>query len=693
MSKNFLDIPMSRCILDKSIYSDEELKLLFENLFYEKKKVKELEQKLQIIHQDHEVLLAEFRQIKSASVTQRHVESEEIEKLKCLITTYKKKSAQAIHALYENEHQKIKQETTLALQLRQLQAQIQDLTEENSSLLEQQKTLRLRYDQIETELKNKRVIKDEVSVQKNHELSNLYQEALINNRGQKEQIDTLTKALQEQEIKIQDLLKFDPSHHKDSELMTILEGELSQEKKAHQKLKIEFLEKNKALVDLQNHTDQLERVLKHVRERSQEAQLELTQLRGEFLKAQETLSLLQEKDKISQNRLHELTSEYSKIQSEKQELQEEMKALESQFPLLTTKVLEVQETLKNESKAKKAAEDQLESKVQFMHWLDHEVFSIKQILAKTFHEVKDIESRYLTLVNEKAALYNRSTQLEQILERNNQDIKILQKQAEETAKREEENLKKHQQVIDDFQKRIKELEDALQKHHRELHEKELEVEENNGQILGLSQEKLRLEETLSNVTRYQEEQDARIKVAQQHLGKKVKEVTMLSEKIEEQKEQLADLQTSLEQTKAKMSEMQNSFDQQQQQEKKHQEQLHETIRFSESQIVKWEEKYLKTYEKLKAMEEKQQQMQNLLSNLGNVMGSYSMPQTPPQIAKTSPSISSSGTKNTFHLVDTQNIQQQSTEHLQKEDSLFNPSQPSLFDLEQPRNQMRQNLFD
>ena len=138
-------------VLSKGIYSDEELELFFQNLFFEKKKVKELEQKLQILHQDHELLLAEYKQIKSVALTHRHSESEEIEKLKSLIATYKKKSAQAIHALYENEHQKIKQETTLAHQLRQLQANVQELSEENSALLEQQKTLRERYEQVKFE--------------------------------------------------------------------------------------------------------------------------------------------------------------------------------------------------------------------------------------------------------------------------------------------------------------------------------------------------------------------------------------------------------------------------------------------------------------------------------------------------------------------------------------------------------------
>ena len=364
--------------------------------------------------------------------------------------------------------------------------------------------------------------------------------------------------------------------------------------------------------------------------------MEVNQLREEFQRSNEAISNLTEQNKLSQNRLHDVTHEYNKIHSDKQEISEEMQALERQFPTLKAKVLEAQEALKNETKEKEQFEVQLANKTQLFHLLENEISSIKQSLSKGVHEVKDIEGRYLGLVNEKASLYNRSAQLEQMLERHNSDIKILQNQLEEAGKKEDVynvqiseleagNLKKHQEAMDEFRKRIQDLEDVLQKHHDQLHEKETEIEENNSQILLLSQEKIRLEDTLSNLTRYQDEQDARIKVAQQHLGKKVKEATLMNEKMEEQKVQISELQASLNQMKTKMMEMQNSFDLQIQQEKKHQEQLHETVRFSEGQIVKWEEKYLKTYDKLKVLEEKQHQMQALLSSLGNVISSHSVP--------------------------------------------------------------------
>ncbi len=62
-----------------------------------------------------------------------------------------------------------------------------------------------------------------------------------------------------------------------------------------------------------------------------------------------------------------------------------------------------------------------------------------------------------------------------------------------------------------------------------------------------------------------------------------------------------------------------------------QEQLHDALKATESQVAKWEEKYFHMYDnwqesearirELKKFEEKHHQMQNLLSNLGNFMGS------------------------------------------------------------------------
>ncbi|QLH36725.1 MAG: hypothetical protein HWD61_11775 [Parachlamydiaceae bacterium] len=150
-----------------------------------------------------------------------------------------------------------------------------------------------------------------------------------------------------------------------------------------------------------------------------------------------------------------------------------------------------------------------------------------------------------------------------------------------------------------------------------------------------------------------------------------------------QQAQNAELQNSITQLKAKMEEMQASFEQKMQQEKNHQEQLHESIRFAEGQVVKWEDKCLKAYEKLKILEEKHQQFQTLFSSLGNVMGVKSNLSTLTSIS------APTSFKETMHFVELPKVKE---EVIQEQRTLS--SEPSLFEMEQkPRKNIRQNLFD
>ncbi len=71
-------------------------------------------------------------------------------------------------------------------------------------------------------------------------------------------------------------------------------------------------------------------------------------------------------------------------------------------------------------------------------------------------------------------------------------------------------------------------------------EQEVHLQEHIQHIHLLVQEKQLVETEREQLRNYLEECEARLKVAQQHLAKKVKEATILSEKVEEQKTSLAD---------------------------------------------------------------------------------------------------------------------------------------------------------
>ncbi len=553
---------------------------------------------------------------------------------------------------YENEHQ-IKQETPLEYPQRQLQTQVEELMEENKALLEQHQLLKAYYDPIEAELKNSKRSNSTKESIISSEPSTLYQEALLQNRRQKEQIEKLASALQERDKKIRELQQFEYSYKKNHENKVFLENQLEQERKTNALRQKEIQDLSKKLFEMQRQSEEFEHVVKH---------------------------------------LHH-------IQTEKQEALEEMQALQAQFSLLKMKIIEGQEAIKILSAEKKQLESLLANKNQFVKHMENELSTIKQDVSKGMKETKDIEENYLTLVNEKAVLCNKSNYLEQLLDSHNRDMKNLQQRLEEATKK-EESLKiqleqaeavfqeKHRGFLSELQKRINELETNLQKHHNQLHEKENEIENCYHQIQQLTQEKMGIEDALSNKTHMQEEQEARIKVAQQHLGKKVREVTLMNEKIHEQKEQMTILEEALNQFKAQMEARENSFEKQLEEEKKNLEKWKESLSLSEAQSAQWKDQSMKVQEQLKILEEKQQQMQTLFASLGHVIGSQ--PQAP-HSALPSPSAKSYiSQKNPLPLVDVQIAHNQKFEEISQNDTIS--FQPTLFDIEQPR-KIRQNLFD
>lgn len=113
-----------------------------------------------------------------------------------------------------------------------------------------------------------------------------------------------------------------------------------------------------------------------------------------------------------------------------------------------------------------------------------------------------------------------------------------------------------------------------------------------------------------------EESESRLRIAQQHLAKKVKETTVLTERYEEIHRQYEEMKTTLEVTKGRTMEMQGMI-----------ESLKEALRSADSQSAKWEEKYFRLYDKfqegeiryreLKKVEERFMQMQAIFANMGS----------------------------------------------------------------------------
>lgn len=316
------------------------------------------------------------------------------------------------------------------------------------------------------------------------------------------------------------------------------------------------------------------------------------------------------------------------------------------------------------------------------HHLRQELEGIKRTLAQ---EAKSLENRYVEILNDKISLEHHCKQLQLQLEHQSSNLVSFQAQLheieaqnkvlEDALRTNELKLAESSQRIEEMQKRIGDLgaevseKDFIQDKYEQLKdewnqigERLEESEEARAQaelyLTNLQEASSKQEEQINSFTQelqiVQEERknleaerdqikisldegETRLKVAQQHLAKKVKESALLNERVDEQQNNLTEMAQTLEQQKTQIVQLQANVDLYQRQEKRLQEQLHDALKGTESQVAKWEEKYFRMYDKwqdtenkireLKKFEEKHHQMQHLLANLGNFMGGSFIPAT------------------------------------------------------------------
>lgn len=394
------------------------------------------------------------------------------------------------------------------------------------------------------------------------------------------------------------------------------------------------------LIASQQRIEQLERVIPYLRERTEEANLETEQIRGELEAALKKNKLLQA----------EIQNQQQTHQRKSDDLQQSLLFYE-----------------KNQDDAALSAK---------AYQLHHELIQAKQ---DWMQEVKTLEARYLDLLNEKSAYEQQVKHLQQQFERQSANFntlndqlreaewqkkelelalqakeKMLADQAEERVsldiklakvnemiKNHELLQEKYEQLREESSQSSYQLEEALEIRIRAeeelahvdhlLKEQENHLSTQREEIAELNQEKEQLQQEIYQLRSLLDESEMRLKMAQQHLAKKVKEAAILNEKVEEQQSSLIEHQQMLETTKTQMNHLQTNMELYQKQEKRLQEQLHESLKSTENQVSKWEEKYFRMYDKwqeseernreLKKFEEKHLQMQSLLANLGNFMGS------------------------------------------------------------------------
>jgi chromosome segregation ATPase len=294
------------------------------------------------------------------------------------------------------------------------------------------------------------------------------------------------------------------------------------------------------------------------------------------------------------------------------EAQEEGRALALQFESLKEAVYQVQD--KNEKLLRElhATQGELEEgrqkqreQEEALSKIRKEFDQMEQALIKGQKEVNAIRLQYQNALQDKALSMQKLAQMQQ----------HTQTQKEVWLKQLEE-MRQAQSTNAGAAAKKKELEGKLEQIHLTISEKDQKIRELHDRIASVLEDKHNLQQKVEKLDGAIKEKVADVQEAEQHLAKKVRESSLMLEQNEEQKTLIATLRHELDQKGGKFAELHGLLDAKNQNEKRFEEQL-----------VRLEEKYLKTHEKLqraearlkeyKLLEEKHSQMKNLLANLGN----------------------------------------------------------------------------
>ncbi|MBA3721585.1 MAG: hypothetical protein H0W88_04215 [Parachlamydiaceae bacterium] len=382
------------------------------------------------------------------------------------------------------------------------------------------------------------------------------------------------------------------------------------------------------LVASQQRIEQLERVIPYLRERTEEANLETEQLREELEQTYHKIKALQS-ELSTQQQLHEkllkdahqkksettppnefdtksisennsfegssLKDDYTQVLKEKVSLEYQIKELKQQSENQSSNIVAFQEQLAVSEQQKKHFEMNLYNK--------------DQLLVKAQLQVQELEKKMRVVgydLQEQNQIHEKYEQLRE------EFVQVSEKLDEAVETRQHAD----QQLVELT---------------RRLKDQDVQLCDQDIQITEFKREQDRQEREIQRIKSSLDDSEGRFKVAQQHLGKKVKELALLNDKSEEQHMALIDAHKQLEMFKSQIILLQGSIESYQKHEKKLQEDLHDALKSTESQVSKWEEKYFKMYDKwqesegrireLKKIEEKHNHMQSLFANLGTFMGS------------------------------------------------------------------------
>lgn len=618
---------------------------------------------------------------------------------------------------------------TLKSVIEDLQFKLKEAENKDSKILEQAKdiqslkafidTLQIKLNKAEAQdsnldEQNKKMQSLTAQLQSSHEKNALLNRYLDEAKAQigrdKTKLEKLSNLLFEKDRSIQELQQLEISLKRSSEIKQDLEKSLEAKIQDGQRLHAEKQQLEADAKDRCLHIEQLERVIQFLRERSQEAQLELNQLRGEYQTAQDAILTLQkqldvrcsemavadkaqmEMDQQKQQALAEITSlqvQQAELKSEIEKLQEKGRSGKAKFENLRTDF---------ELQAKKYGDLELllAKKNDALAHFDKEIGLIKQTLVRAVREAKEIESLYKETVQEKIHAITKIHQHQQQLEKYREKETFYKKE-----------LSKFKDQLQSIQSSVVQIESSRQELNHKLQQQTIEhaseIESLQNLIKTTDKEKQQwilqckqgeeeaatIKAALTRFEQAQHENELEIQTAQRHLAKKVKDMAVLEDKYHQQQNQFEEMEKIRAQEHIKMVELQTALDVQKEHQLRQEQQFLERLQTAERLQSRWEEKCLTLQSKmneLEKIEERYQQLQLLMSNFGAIMGSAA---NLPREAEFQKDI-----KEPEHKEIAQKEAPAANPKVQREENqIMTKPYQNLFDLPKPSGKYKQNLLD
>jgi len=285
--------------------------------------------------------------------------------------------------------------------------------------------------------------------------------------------------------------------------------------------------------------------------------------------------------------IEDLKNKLGRLTEENRQMTEQCEQQKHQAENLTTK----EEQLQRELNEQKAANQTLRVDLDQM----------KDSMVRGLREARELKQYYQNLINEKTTVLEKNT--------------LIQRQVEDLRA----EIKRKDLALDAAKAEVAAAKAEKQEAERRMEQERRERTDREDNLNALGKQIQTIRSQLDKYQKKAEEKEREAVEAQQHLAKKVREASQLSERVDEKHRLSERLQEEIVDYKMKLSEAQQLLEKEKDKEE-----------HAVQQMEAVEKKYFRTHEKLqkveaevrelRKVEEKHQQMQQLLSNLGTVIG-------------------------------------------------------------------------